>query len=245
MILLSLIGLKVNKAYSQDQNSRTATYKLQQTWLKTLQKQPGSELPYTEISGLIVNETLHIGKPSIKAAWNELTGSDQIIKYDTLAYFQLYPGQLFVHGIYTTDKGTAFHSIIGWKKSESWVKVFEAIAPKSGVTENSKTEIGLLRSSWELYSNQHRPELIAKNVFAGEGRYFYKGVEYVGMQIADAYGYMKNDSYSIDLTPQKIIQVNNQIVYEVGMYDTGGQGLYFLLWFKKGEEWKLWLDFNF
>ena len=65
------------------------------------------------------------------------------------------------------------------------------------------------------------------------------------MQIADAYGYMKNNSYSIDLTPQKIIQVNNQIVYEVGTYDTGGKGLYFLLWAKKREEWKLWLDFNF
>ncbi|MBT8283867.1 MAG: hypothetical protein HKO75_00655 [Flavobacteriaceae bacterium] len=245
VILLSLTGLKVDKAYSQDTSSKKVTFQLQQTWLKTLRKQPESQLPFTEISGLIVDKTLHIGKSSIKAAWNELNRSDQLIKYDTLAYFQLYPGQMFVHGVYTTDKGRAFHSIIGWKKSESWVKVFEATAPKSDVSENSKTEIGLLRSSWELYSNQHRPDLIARNVFSANGRYFYRGVEYRGMDIAEAYGYMRDKSYSIDLTPQKVIQVNDQLVYEIGVYDTGGKGLYFLLWAREGEEWKLLLDFNF
>ncbi|NNC61061.1 MAG: hypothetical protein HKO11_01905, partial [Eudoraea sp.] len=91
VILLSLTGLKVNKAYSQDISSKKVTFQLQQTWLKTLRKQPVSQLPFTEISGLIVDKTLHIGKSSIKAAWNELNRSDQLIKYDTLAYFQLYP----------------------------------------------------------------------------------------------------------------------------------------------------------
>ena len=245
MMLLSLIGLKLNKAFSQDAFSKKTTFELQQSWLKTLPKQTGSELPFTEISGLIVGETLHIGKPSIKAAWNELSRSGQLTLYDTLSYFQLYPGQMFVHGVYTTDKGKVFHSIIGWKKNESWVKVFEAIAPKSDVSEDSKTEIGLLRSSWELYSNQHRPDLIARNVFSANGRYFYRGIEYRGMDIAEAYGYMRDKSYSIDLTPQKVIQVNEQLVYEIGIYDTGGKGLYFLLWAREGDGWKLLLDFNF
>jgi hypothetical protein len=103
----------------------------------------------------------------------------------------------------------------------------------------------LLRSSWELFSNQHRPDLIVKNVFASSGRYFYQGTEFKGTDIAEAYGYMKEVTYAIDLTPLKVVQVNDQLIYEIGVYETNGKGLYFLLWTKEKLEWKLMLDFNF
>ncbi|NNK10759.1 MAG: hypothetical protein HKP08_05385 [Flavobacteriaceae bacterium] len=244
-ILIGLAGVRQSVVCAQDEKAKSETYQVQKRWVEMLQKQPGSAMPYTQSSGLVLNDALHIGTDAIKAALKELNSNDRLVRYDSVAYFQLYPGQMFVHGVYTTEKGQIFHSVIGWKQDDTWNKAFEALAPKSKISEDSKTEIGLLRSSWELYSNQHRPDLIARNVFAENGRYFYKGKEYIGAQITEAYGYMKNESYSIDLTPKKIIQVNNQLVYEVGIYDTGGQGLYFLLWSKVGNDWKLLLDFNF
>ncbi|QBA63393.1 hypothetical protein [Muriicola soli] len=245
LLLFGIVCHQESVVFGQDKKAKSETYQIQQQWLSTLGKQPGSAMPYNQSSGLMVEETLNIGTDAINAAIKELNSRDRFVRYDSVAYFQLYPGQLFAHGVYTTEKGQVFQSVIGWKQDNTWKKAFEAIGPKGKISEDSKTEIGLLRSSWELYSNQHRPDLIAKNVFAENGRYFYKGKEYIGDEIAMAYGYMKNESYSIDLTPKKVIQVNNQLVYEIGIYDTGGQGLYFLLWSKVGEDWKLLLDFNF
>jgi|GEM_PF-3515195 len=245
IFLFFLVGLFSESTLSQEANSKSEIFGLQKQWVEALKNRRNIAFVYDRTSGLMRNDSLYIGISEIESVLKDMNREDGLVQYDTLSHFQLYPGQIFVHGVYSTEKGIKLSSVIGWRRDGKWIKAFEVIAQRAVINEKSEKEIGLLRASWELYSNQHRPDLIARNVFSDNGRYFYKGLEYRGMDIADAYGYMRDKSYSIDLTPQKVIQVNDHLIYEIGIYDTGGKGLYFLLWARKGEQWKLLLDFNF
>lgn len=240
-----LFCLVTTLSHGQHTGESSHTYTLQKKFLHSLNSGKDTGFPLTEKSGLVYGDSLVIGEEHITGLWKEIIRGRGTISYDTLASFQLYPGQLFVHGEYSTASGKKYSSVIGWVRSGEWVKAFEAVAPRGESLEDMKTEINLLRASWELYSNQHRPDLIAKNVFAPTGRYFYRGTIYTGSNIADAYSYMEDENYSIDLSPQKVIPVNPELTYEIGIFDTGGKGLYFLMWGKAGEDWKLLLDFNF
>ena len=222
------------------------TMSLQSEWIATQNDKKQDTFLYNDASGLFANDSLFIGPISInKALENLYANIGALVKYDTLASYQLNEGQALVLGVYTTAKGQKMPSIIGWRKEDAWIKSFEVIEAKSIRSEVDMADIDLLRSSWELYSNQHRPDLIVKNVFAPNGRYFYNGIENKGQQIADAYGYMTNETYAIDLNPRKVYQVTDKLVYEIGVYKSNGQGLYFLLWTKEEGTWKLLLDFNF
>jgi hypothetical protein len=222
------------------------TMSLQSKWIAAQKDKKQDTFLYNDASGLFANDSLFIGPISInKALYKIYKDMGALVQYDTLASYQLNEGQAFVLGVYTTAKGLKTPSIIGWRKEDAWTKAFEVIEAKSIKSPVDMSEINLLRSSWELYSNQHRPELIVQNVFAANGRYFYNGIENKGQQIADAYGYMKNETYAIDLSPKKVYQVTDTLVYEIGIYKTYGQGLYFLLWTKEEGAWKLLLDFNF
>ena len=222
------------------------TMSLQSKWIATQKDKKQHTFIYNDASGLFINDSLFIGSTSINRALENLYKDiELLVKYDTLASFQLNEGQALVLGVYTTGKGLKMPSIIGWRKEVTWTKAFEVMEAKSIRSKVDMADIDLLRSSWELYSNQHRPDLILQNVFAANGRYFYNGIENKGQQIADAYGYMKNETYAIDLSPKNVYQVTDTLVYEIGIYKTNGEGLYFLLWTKEEGTWKLLLDFNF
>ncbi len=229
----------------QKKELKKAVHAIQSGWLSELNSTRKIAPPYTGNSGLMYKDSLLVGQNAIEGMWKRLNGEDRITKYDTINFFQLYEDQMLVHGVYTTAGGTKMPSVIAWKYDKSWYKAFEAVAPTSDRIPDHKTEIGLLRSSWELYANQHRPDLIVKNVFSSKGKYFYRGKVHMGMEIAEAYGYMRDKSYSIDLTPRKIIPINEQLICEIGIYNAGGKGLYVLLWGWEGDDWKLLLDFNF
>ncbi|WP_283401224.1 hypothetical protein [Muriicola jejuensis] len=229
----------------QKKELKKAVHAIQSGWLSELNSTRKNTPPYTGISGLMYKDSLLVGQDAIEGMWKRLNGEDRILKYDTITFFQLYENQMLVHGVYTTAGGTKIPGVIAWKYDQRWYKAFEAVAPKSDRMGDHKTEIGLLRSSWELYANQHRPDLIVKNIFSSKGKYFYRGKVHKAMEIAEAYGYMRDKSYSINLTPRKIIPFNDRLVCEIGIYDAGGKGLYVLLWGMEGDDWKLLLDFNF
>jgi hypothetical protein len=233
-------------SWGQVSSTSLETMTLQSKWLSTMNSKERSSLLYNETSGLYVNDSLCIGPSAIQnALYSQIAKVGTLVQYDTIASYQIHQGNALVLGTYTTAKGLKVSSIIGWRKGEAWIKAFEVMGERSVQLPFSKADIDLMRSSWELYSNQHRPDLIVQNVFAANGRYFYNGIEYKGEQITEAYGYMGDASYAIDLTPKKVYQVSDSLIYEIGIYRTTGEGLYFLLWVKEGDSWKLLLDFNF
>lgn len=246
--LLLVVGISLNllSGWGQEVTTSRETITLQSSWISNMNSTDKSSLLYNESSGLFANDSLFIGSFAIqKALHSQFAKVGTFVQYDTIVSYQLYEGSALVLGTYTTAKGLKVSSIIGWRKDEVWIKAFEALEERSVHMPYAKEDIDLLRSSWELYSNQHRPDLIVQNIFAANGRYFYNGFENKGKQITEAYGYMRDESYSIDLTPKKVYQVTESLIYEIGIYRTTGAGLYLLIWTKDEDSWKLLLDFNF
>lgn len=246
LFLVLSISLFTTDSLGQVNSASAEITVLQSKWITDQKGKVPPVFLYNEASGLFVNDSLNIGSIAInKALFNQSKNLGVLVRYDTLGTYQLHKGQVLILGVYTTSLGRKIPSIIAWRKETTWTKAFEVIAEKSKQLAADIAGIDVLRSSWELYSNQHRPDLIVRNVFAVNGRYFYNGIENKGIEIAEAYGYMKNETYTIDLTPLKVYQVNERMIYEIGVYKTNGEGLYFLLWTKEGDDWKLLLDFNF
>ncbi|MGB5379254.1 MAG: hypothetical protein WBN26_14825, partial [Muriicola sp.] len=189
-VLLCMCGCLFSMvSRGQARSTSMQTMALQATWISTMNSKEKPSLLYNDSSGLFVDDSLFIGPSAIqKALHSQITEVGTFVQYDTIASYQLHEGSALVLGTYTTAKGLKVSSVIGWRKGEAWTKAFEVVQERSVQMPYDKKDIDLMRSSWELYSNQHRPDLIVQNIFAASGRYFYNGFENKGEQIAEAYG---------------------------------------------------------
>jgi len=200
---------------------------------------------YNDQSGLLRNDNLFTKTDEILNQLISLRNTAGKLSYESLETFQLYEAQKFEFGRYVTIDGSGYYTIIGWRNEDGWRKEFEVIYPAKFNIKDETPLIDPARLQWQAYSNQHRPDLIAEKIFSKDGNYLNRGIHSRGMEIAEAYSYMKNESYRIKLEPIKVHQVNEHIIYEIGIYDVGGKDVYTLIWRKEADEWKLLMDFNF
>lgn len=103
------------------------------------------------------------------------------------------------------------------------------------------------RKEWEDQSNNHRPDLVLKNVYQ-EDAYYLNGTKLTeGIEaITERYNYMKNESWRISLTAEEVLPVSSNLALEIGIYQSTGQGQYLLIWEKDPSgKWMISLDFNF
>lgn len=159
--------------------------------------------------------------------------------------YQLRDNQKFVLGEYKTKSGNVYSTIIGWKNRDKWTKEFEVIYNNNDYLILEIDSVNKARNNWEKLSNQHRPDLIVDEIFSDNGKYFNRGIQYSDRELIEAYSYMNNESHKIKLEPLKVLQINSDIVFDIGTFEVGGKGLYTLIWKKEVDTWKLLLDFNF
>ncbi|TPN89207.1 nuclear transport factor 2 family protein [Aquimarina algicola] len=244
LIFLLITSISNNTIGQQLENE--SSEKIQRSWLESLKSSKNLESFYSENSGIMINDELFIGLEDInKQLLTLIKNVGQLNIYKSLEVYQLRENQKFVLGTYETLNGKTLSTIIGWKNKGKWTKEFEVIYIN---TDYSNLEVNLVnqaRESWEKYSNQHRPDLIVDKVFSKNGKYFNRGTLYKGKEIIDAYSYMNNESYKIKLESSKVLQISNNIIYDIGTFEVGGKGLYTLIWKKEADTWKLLLDFNF
>ncbi|MEL7123036.1 MAG: hypothetical protein AAFO07_26540, partial [Bacteroidota bacterium] len=86
---------------------------------------------------------------------------------------------------------------------------------------------------------------LVNNLCLPNGYYFNNGKKYQGQEIKTVYNYMTNENWQIKLYSGRIEQVNNDIAYDIGTYQSTGKGQYVLIWKKTDDGWKILLDFNF
>lgn len=245
--LLYLLTLLVSGYYSEvtaqtiSQQSDTT----QARWLEALNERKSLAGFYNDQSGLLRNDKLHTTTDEILSQLMSLRSAAGRLTYESIETSQLIETQKFEFGRYITIDGSAYYSIIGWRNADGWHKEFEAIYPAKFNIKNETPLVDPLRLQWQTFSNQHRPDLIAKKVFSGEGNYLNRGIHSRGMEIAEAYAYMNDESYTIKLEPVTVHQVNEHTIFEIGIYDVGGKDVYALIWRKEGDDWKLLMDFNF
>ena len=228
------------------QLAEESTDSIQIEWLDAVKKSKNLEPFYIENSGILLNNTVYIGLEEINKQLLDLKrNAGQLSNYKKLEVHQLRDNQKFELGVYSTESGNIFTTIIGWKLGTKWAKEFEVIYKNGKDFTLEEESIIDGRGKWEELANQHRPDLIVDEVFSDNGKYFHRGTQYKNIEIIKAYSYMNNDSYKITLEALKVLQVNNKVIFEIGIYRAGGEGLYTLIWVKENEEWNLLLDFNF
>ncbi|MCB0492841.1 MAG: nuclear transport factor 2 family protein [Cyclobacteriaceae bacterium] len=240
IILYTAIGGKLAIA---QQTSNKSTSEVQKVWLKALQGSESLVSFYTKNSGVLIGDSLYVGWDKIESQIQKVY-TWQFENYTSEETFQLRDNQKFELGSYQTRDGKTYSTIIGWRKGAEWKKELEIWYEKtfSGTQED---RVERERGIWEKHSNQHRPDLIVKELASRNGKYFNRGKEYHRDEIASAYSYMNDKSYSIKLTALKVVQVDESTIFDIGTFDVGGKGLYTLIWKKEDGEWKLLLDFNF
>ena len=225
---------------------REASEQAQASWMESLKTGKSLESFYAEGSGILLNDELSIGLEEINNQLSALIKKvGRLTTYTPIEVHQLRDQQKFVLGSYKTANGITLSSVIGWKNKGKWIKEFEVIYRNSDYSNPGTNVVNQARAQWEKHSNQHRPDLIVENVFSKNGKYFNRGTLFKGKQIIDAYSYMNNESYKIKLESLKLLQINNDIIYDIGTFEVGGKGLYTLIWQKELDTWKLLLDFNF
>ena len=228
------------------QVDQESTETIQVDWIEALNNSNSLKSFYLESSGLMLANTLFIGIEGISNQLMTFTSNiGKISSYRTLEEHQLRDNQKFVLGEYITDGEKVFSTIIGWKWGDRWTKEFEVISKNHDDFTPEIDSVNLAREKWQQFANQHRPDLIVEEVFSESGKYFNRGNQSVGKEIVKAYSYMDNESYNIALEPLKVLQINWKIIFEIGIFRAGGEGLYTLIWGKEDDAWKLLLDFNF
>lgn len=246
LLFIFLTVFSITEVFSQPEDGESSE-QVQKEWLEALSDAKKLASFYSEYTGLLFNDVLYTQPESIVQKLEQLNEKNGVLKeYNLLETFQLRDAQKFEFGKYTSEKNEIYYSIIGWKKrGRKWTKEFETIYENIPQPNPKDDLVQEGRGNWVKYSNEHRPDLIAEKVFSTEGYYFNRGKKYDADEIAQAYNYMNNENYKIELEAMKVFKVNESIILEVGTFHVGGKGLYTLIWKKEKDDWKLLLDFNF
>jgi len=132
------------------------------------------------------------------------------------------------------------------KEKGQLLKEFEyLIKISTGLTTPSE-DITAMRDLWQKHSNDNRPDLVVKEVYASDAYYLNRGnLLNDPNSIIKEYGYMLQPSWTIELVEAGSLRVSEDCSIEVGTY-AEGRGQYLLIWRKTTDgNWKISLDFNF
>lgn len=227
-------------------SAKVPSHQEQQKWLLAFNNDADLHHFYSDQSGVLLNDVLITGvdkiNQEIKVLKGQMSGK---VHYERLDEFQIHDNSKFEYGIYKDALGKSFFSVIGWRNNNAWVKEFEAVYPMKEIKTSGIGTVDQGRQTWEKYSNNHQPTELAKKLCMKKGYYFNRGRVFQGMEIAEAYAYMAKDTWQIKLEGKKSLQVNQDIIYDVGSYQSSGKGMYVLIWKRKGKDWKILLDYNF
>ena len=222
------------------------TKNIQNDWVSSFNQSGDLKPFYREASGILQENKLITGGENIGKKWLELhSQAGAITEYKLIETIQLIETSKFELGAYLTEKGSSYYTIIGWRNNNGWYKEVEVTYKAVNPGPDKADKIKLLRDSWQKLANDHRPDLIGKELYIDGGYYFNRGRVYSNLEIADVYSYMNPESFKISLEGLSTTIVNEETAYDIGGFQTSGKGLYILIWIKKENEWKLLLDFNF
>jgi ketosteroid isomerase-like protein len=204
---------------------------------------------YTDNAALFINAEIYQGEDLIneelknfrnKIKGIKYLGSIKMVEHDSLRFFDV--------GLYK-DKSKAYHAyLIAWNKVDDfWKKELEIIQPYNNSSKLNEQEITAAREQWVQLSNSHNHRALIEQSYTENAIYFNNGKIDKGVEeIVTRYAYMSNPNWKIELNPIQLLSVQEDLVYEIGKYKSGGVGHYFILWTKDKEGvWKVRLDFNF
>lgn len=218
---------------------------IQKNWLQTLNIGGDLNAFYGDKAGLFIKDQLFTEQEDIVDQLAKLkTEALGPLSYKIVDTYQLRDQQKFQLGYYQHGAKT-YYSIIGWRLEDLWRKEIEVIYEADDNLNPGSTKADEARRHWEYYSNGHQSAILVDSIFAPNGYYFNRGKVFPGAAIKEAYSYMDQKSWQITLESLNSMQVNEDVLYDIGLFQSGGKGLYILIWGKVEDAWRVLLDFNF
>lgn len=157
------------------------------------------------------------------------------------------PDMVYEIGYMVTEKDARYHFIVIWSKEEgTWLRELEVMV-KNDSNSNDQKGIDAARRRWVELANKHSPERLAAEVYAKDFTYYNRNIIYQGYEkLSEAYSYMKDPDFQIDLKKEISIVVRPDLVYEMGKWmNSDYSGSYIIIWKKQqNSEWKIVFDSN-
>ncbi len=107
-------------------------------------------------------------------------------------------------------------------------------------------QIDKRREEWIQLCNAHNAAALINELYAENTMYYNHKPLVVGRPgLIQDYQYMNRESYSLNLTPLKTEQINNDILLEIGQCSGSYGGKYIIVWKKNSAgKWEVLLDSN-
>lgn len=151
-------------------------------------------------------------------------------------------------GSFATEHGVSYRYLTIWSRKDDtseWRRELEVLAfNKNSASE--EVEITKVRRQWVDLANRHVSLALVAGTYSEDFTYYNRGEVYQGYEaLAEAYSYMNFKAFSIDLTPNIHVPVQDDLAFEIGTWHNEGIGSYIIIWKKdKQHGWKIYLDAN-
>ncbi len=153
---------------------------------------------------------------------------------------------LYEVGGFTTSDQQAYRQLVVWKLNNGKaLRELEFIAPATN-TKPYKDLLDLRRAAWMELCNNHNAQNLVQQLYSANSIYYNHKPILVGREaITNAYQYMNQEEYSLQLDPLFVESVHESLAYEVGQCSGSYGGKYLLVWQKNAEgTWEVLMDSN-
>lgn len=146
-----------------------------------------------------------------------------------------------------TEKGGQFANLIIWSNENgSQQKILDVVYKKSP-DHDVPSELEEARLKWVKLCGEKSSENLVTQLYTEDAIYYNRGRILKGhSQLTQEYKYMESPSYTLDLTPEHIEMVTDEVIFEIGMCSGSYPLPYILIWKKqKDDSWKIYMDSNY
>lgn len=150
-------------------------------------------------------------------------------------------------GVIKIDENTFSVMMVKSEDQSSLDQIDLLIIYQNEDTNGSGDDINLAREKWMTLCNNHESSKLVNTLYTADAYYYNRGRLLKGTNdITSEYTYMSNPSYTLKLTPNRVISVSDSITFEIGQCSGSYPLPYMIVWEKQSNgRWMVMLDSNY
>lgn len=156
------------------------------------------------------------------------------------------PSMVYELGNFKTSQKETFQYLFIWSKTnDSWQHELDAIE-KEDPDLVINPSIDIAREKWVTLANAKSSIDLARNLYSENFIYYNRGNLFTDYDsLSDAYAYMNDEQFQVDLSKNICIMVSPDYAFDIGTWESfGSTGHYIIIWELVDSEWKIRLDSN-